>query len=391
MELAIFGAEPKFKNKLYVGRPNLPQPNAFFQRVQMAFADRWLTNDGPLVQTFEDRIQHILKVKHCIAVANCTLGLQMLIRAFNIDGEVIMPSFTFIATPHSALWEGMRVVFADIDPATHLVDPKDVEAKMSDQTVAICGVHVWGQACAVEELQRIASFHNVRLYYDAAHAFYCAGPDKMLGNYGDAEVFSFHATKFLHTFEGGCITTNDDDLAEHLRMLRNFGFPGGHQPPVCLGINAKLNEVSAAMGLANLDSLKDFVDWNYTNYLHYELGLKSIAGVRLLGYGSPFAHNYQYVVIEFANEHLNADNLRDILWAENVLARRYFSPPCHLLPPYNGEVGDLPVTESVSSKALCLPTGTTVTKNDVGIICDIIRHVVEYAEEISPRLDARNT
>ena len=387
MNLAIFGNPPAFKRKLHVGKPNLPRREVFLGNIAKALDDRWLTNDGPIVREFEIRVADILKVEHCVAVANATLGLQLLAWALPLNGEVIVPSFTFIATPHALMWENLKPVFADIDPVTHCLDPVDVLYKVSPQTTGICGVHLWGNCCNVKDLQTIADTHGLQLYYDAAHAFYCSGPDRMIGNYGEAEVFSFHATKFLHTFEGGCITTNNGDLAEHLRMMRNFGFPGDHGPVRCLGINAKLNEISAAMGLANLGALQSVVRHNWNNYLLYKQQLAGLPGVRFMEYNESYSHNYQYVVIEFANQWLTANDLKDILWAENVLARRYFTP-CHLLPPYNMPEGTLPVTEEVARKTLVLPTGTTVQQEDVLGVCRIIQHVVEDARAIAGGLDA---
>ena len=383
--LAVLGGKPAFRQPLHVGRPNVGNQNDFVDRARRAMDTRRLTNDGPFVKGLEARICKMLQAKHCIAVANATLGLQLVAGALGLAGEVIVPSFSFIATANALLWDGITPVFADIDPRTHCLDPKSVQDKITDRTSGICGVHVWGNPCAVEELQIIADAYGLKLYFDAAHAFCCAGPGKMLGNYGEAEVFSFHATKFFNTFEGGAITTNDDDLAQHLRMMRNFGFPGGGAPPRCLGINAKMNEISAAMGLTNLDFLKEFMNINYVNHKLYCQLLEDIPGIMMIDYRENYAHNYQYVVMEFVNEFLDADDLQAILQAENILARRYFSPPCHETPPYSITY-HLPITDMVARRTLALPTGTAVHEDDIIKICDIIRYVVENAEKIDAQL-----
>jgi len=352
---------------LHVGQPNIGDQERFFERVRDAFERKWLTNDGPYVRELEERIELLLAVKHCICVANATLGLQFLARALAMEGEVIVPSFTFIATPHAVLWEGMMPVFAEVDAQTHCIDPHDVARLITDKTSAICGVHLWGTACEVELLQGIADDNGLALYFDAAHAFGCSGHSRLIGNFGDAEVFSFHATKFFHSFEGGAITTNDDDLAERLRRMRNFGFAGDNTPAGMLGINAKMNEINAAMGLTNLESLDSFIETNAQLYKLYSELLSGV--VKVYEFEELTARNYQYVVIETDD----ADHLKDVLWEQGIRARRYFSPPCHLLPPYNYVKGSLPVTEALAKRTLCLPTGMNVSEEDVARVCDIIR------------------
>ena len=221
---------------LHVGQPNIGNQEVFLDRVRDALDRRWLSNNGPYVQMLEQKVCELLGVKHCVAVANATLGMQLVLAAYfgGSEGEIIVPSFTFIATPHAILWENMLPVFAEVNPETHCLDPADVERRINRHTRAICGVHVWGNACDVEVLQMIASKHKLHLYYDAAHAFACKVPDgTYIGNFGDAEVFSFHATKFFQSLEGGAITTNNGHLASKLRMLRNFATSGMAGLPRC--------------------------------------------------------------------------------------------------------------------------------------------------------------
>src|SRR5215813_5840173 len=225
-DLAILGGAPAFTDELYVGRPNIGDHQRFLERVNDLLGRRWLTNNGPYVQEFEKRVADYVGVRHCITMCNATIALEIAIRALNLTGEVIVPSFTFVATPHALQWQEITPVFCDIDPRTHSLDPRQVERMITPRTTGIIGVHLWGQACDTDALEEIASRRNLTLMYDASHAFRCSHNGKMIGNFGRAEVFSFHATKFFNTFEGGAIVTNDDDLATRVKLMKNFGFAG---------------------------------------------------------------------------------------------------------------------------------------------------------------------
>jgi len=379
-ELAIFGDKPAFQSMLHVGRPNIGDREELHESLDRILDSLWLTNDGPSVQVLESEVKQLLGVGHCVAVANGTLGLEIAARAlFDSGGHVIVPSFTFIATSHALDWVGLKPVFADINPNTHILDPKDVEAKINEDTVGILGVHVWGTPCAPLTLERLAAKYELKLFFDAAHAFDCR-----VGGYGSCEVFSLHATKFWNSFEGGLVTTNDSELAAKLRQLRNFGFAcDGTHNVVSVGINAKMSEIHAAAGLTNLIASQTFVGRNRDNYQCYGWHLAPVSGIRL--YDHEFTSNYQYMVIEVMEGPLTADNLRNILWAENVRARRYFSPPCHEAEPYRGRY-NLPNTDLVSSRVLVLPTGMAVDRQDITKICDIIGYCMDNAEEIAEKL-----
>jgi len=225
-DLAIFGCPPAFNETLHVGRPNIGDREQLFQSFKQILDNRWLTNNGPFVQEFEAKIAHFLGVKHCIAMCNATIALEIVIRGLGLTGEVIIPAFTFVATAHSLQWQEITPVFCDIDPNTHTIDPKKIESLITPRTTGIIGVHLWGRSCAIEQLQEIAYNRNLKLIFDAAHAFGCSHIGRMIGNFGEAEVFSFHATKFINSFEGGVVATNNDDLAVKLRLMKNFGFVG---------------------------------------------------------------------------------------------------------------------------------------------------------------------
>src|SRR5438034_7774890 len=324
LDLAIFGGKRAFDAPLHVGRPNIGDRRALLKRINDLLDRNWLTNDGPLLREFEQRVCGLIGVKHCIAVCNATVGLEIAIKATGLAGEVIVPSFTFIATAHALQWQQITPVFCDINPATHNLDPARVKDLITKRTTGIIGVHLWGRPCDVEALADIARRHKLKLLLDAAHAFACSHNGQMIGSFGNAELFSFHATKFLNTFEGGAVVTNDDELARKIRLMRNFGF-AGYDIVSSLGTNGKMSEVSAAMGLTSLESLEKFVAVNYRNYREYRQQLADVPGMSLLAFDEDEKCNYQYVVLAI-DEHamgITRDQLDDILWAENILSRRY--------------------------------------------------------------------
>jgi dTDP-4-amino-4,6-dideoxygalactose transaminase len=388
-ELAIFGGRPAFAEPLHVGRPNIGDRRRLFERLTAALDRRWLSNDGPLVREFEGRLADLLGVEHCVAVCNGTAGLELLFRAADLTGEVIVPSFTFVATAHAARWLGIEPVFCDIDPATHHLDPTMIERLITPRTSAIVAVHLWGRPCDVAALEAIAERYSLKLLFDAAHAFGCSHRGRMVGGFGLAETFSFHPTKFVNAFEGGAVTTNDRPLADRLRLMRNFGF-AGYDLVVDLGINAKMSEAAAAMGLTNLDSMDEFVAANRRNYLAYCDELSVLAGLRVLRYDETEQCNYQYVVIEVDPAcGLSRDQLVDLLWSEKVLARRYFYPGCHRAVPYRPSVGSSPrlaATDEVSRRVLLLPTGTAVQIADITQVAGVLRLAVQHAKEVADQL-----
>ena len=255
------------------------------------------------------------------------------------------------------------------------------------------GVHLWGRPCRIDRLTDLAHRNNLKVIFDAAHAFGCSWNGQMIGGFGDAEVFSFHATKFLNTFEGGAVVTNNDELASKIRVMRNFGF-AGYDTVISLGTNAKMSEVSAAMGLTALESIDEFIAVNYRNYRQYGEELRDIDGVSLVAYDEAQKNNYQYVVllIDQRATGVSRDQLMDLLWAENVRARRYFYPGCHRMQPYDSlypETSErLPVTEDLVERVLLLPTGTTISSEDISRICQIISFAVSHGDEINQVMSA---
>ena len=390
-DLAIFGMLPAFNEQIYVGRPNIGNREHLLARINDLLDRRWLSNNGPYVQEFEELIANKVGVKHCIAMCNGTVALEIAIRAAGLTGEVIVPSFTFIATAHALQWQEITPVFCDIESKTHNINPYQIEQMITPRTSGIIGVHVWGRACDVEALTDIAQSHNLKLLFDAAHAFGCSYKGRMIGSFGNAEVFSFHATKFFNTFEGGAVVTNDDELADKIRLMNNFGF-AGYDNVIHMGTNGKMNEVAAAMGLTSFESMEDFIAVNYRNYQHYQQQLAGIPGISLSTYDEQEKCNYQYIILEVdeAVTQISRDKLQEILWAENILARRYFYPGCHRMEPYRSYFPHagllLPETEKLVNRVLILPTGTAVSACDIEKICQLIHLIFSNAKEIQMRL-----
>jgi dTDP-4-amino-4,6-dideoxygalactose transaminase len=377
-QLAVLGGPRLFDDPIHVGRPNLGNRERLLARINDMLDRRWLSNHGPFVQEFECKVAAFLGARHCIAMCNGTIALEIAIRATGMRGEVIVPSFTFIATAHALQWQEITPVFCDIDPRTHLINPAQVQRMITPRTTGIIGVHTWGQPCDIEALSQIASRRNLTLLFDASHAFGCSYRGRMIGTFGSAEVFSFHATKFFNTFEGGAIVTNDDDLAAKTRLMKNFGFHG-YDNVEYIGTNGKMTEVAAAMGLTGLESLDEFIECNRRNYEQYRRELAGVPGVRVLAWNDSEHCNYQYVVLEIEEEliEISRDQLLMVLHAENVLARRYFYPGCHRMEPYRSFFPHagvlLPETERLVRKILLLPTGSAIGEVEVAGISQIVR------------------
>lgn len=390
-ELAIFGGLPTFQEKLHVNRPNIGSREILIQRINDILDRRWLSNNGVLVQEFEQHIASLVKVKHCIATCNATTGLEIAIKACELKGEVIVPSFTFVATAHALQWLGIEPIFCDVDPNTHNIDPQKIEALITDKTTAIMGVHLWGRGCNVEALEEIARRHNLKLLFDAAHAFGCSYKKQMIGNFGNVEVFSFNATKFCNSFEGGAIVTNDSELAKKIRLMKNFGF-SKHDFVDSIGTNGKMSEVSAAMGLTSLESIDNFISINRKNYQQYQHELSNIPGVKLITYDDSERCNYQYVIVEIDEliTGISRDKIYEILWAENILARRYFYPGCHQMEPYRSRIADMGLmltnTRYLAARVLALPTGTAIGSKEIGQICQVLRLATSGGNLINEKL-----
>ena len=367
-----------FDKPLYVGVPNIGSRDHFVDMIDDMFERKWLSNNGKYIKKLQTQLQEYLGVKHVIPVCNATVGLDIAARALGMQGEVLVPSFTFVATAHILQWQGVKPIFVDVHQDTHLIDEDKLEKYITDKTTGIIGVHLWGQGCNIEKIEKIAHKHNLKVLYDAAHAMGCSYNGKKIGSFGDCEVFSFHATKVFNTFEGGAITTNNDELAEKIKLMINFGFNGYDQVDY-LGINGKMNEASAAMGIINLAKLDTFIKSNEENYNIYQVELDKIVGIRMLQYSKDNESNYHYIVIQVDEKEfgMSRDQLCEILHSKNVIARKYFYPGCHNMEPYKTIYKDqynyLSITNKLCKETLVLPNSSEYDKDTISKVCEIIR------------------
>jgi dTDP-4-amino-4,6-dideoxygalactose transaminase len=389
-DFAILGGAPAFPEPVHVGRPNIGDRERLMERIRGVIDRRWLTNDGPLVHELEAAVASALGAPRCIVMCNGTVALEIAIRAAGFGGEVIVSPFTFVATVHALQWQEITPVFCDVDPETHSIDPARVEELISPRTTGILAVHVWGRPAPVEQLTVIAERHGLTLLFDAAHAFGCSHDGRMVGTFGKAEVLSFHATKVVNAFEGGAIVTGDERFADTVALMRNHGF-ADYDQVTHLGTNGKMSEVAAAMGLTSLESYDEFVAVNRRNYRAYDATLKDVEGVELLRYDESERCNWQYVVVEVdESAPLDRDELQRVLWAENVLARRYFFPGCHRMEPYRTLFPDaaagLPETERLVRRVLVLPTGTSVDAGTATAVAELVRRAMREAPRLRERL-----
>lgn len=389
-QLAILGGAPAFAHAMHVGKPNVGNVHRFLERSQDIVASGRLTNYGPAVAEFERRIAEFTGVEHCVATCNATSALTLVGTALALTGSVVMPGFTFIATAHAFHGQGLRVIFADVDADSQHLCIEALACRVQPDTTAVIAVNLWGKPGPIAELEQFCRKRNLKLIFDSAQAFGSTYRGRPLGGFGDAEVFSFHATKAVNSFEGGAVTTNDAGLAAKLRLLINFGFSGED----CIdswGTNAKMPEICAAMGITSIEAMHSIFAHNLDIHRRYDALLSSIRGLRLMPYNAQerSARNYVVVLVDdgFA---LNRDELVQVLRAENVLARRYFNPPCHRAEPYRNLPENialhLPGVDNVCSTIMCLPTGTAVSLEDVNRICAIIAQAGAAADAIRQAL-----
>ncbi len=386
-KLAILGGEPAFKQPLHVGRPNLPDRKVFDKYIDRIFDSRWLTNSGPIVREFQEKLEEFLHVKHCIPICNGTIALELAERALDFNKEVILPSFTFVATAHSLQWQQITPVFADIAKNNVTIDPASIKKMLTPNTSGIIGVHVYGHPCNHNEISKIANERNINVLYDAAHSFGCEVNGVPIANLGDASIFSFHATKFFNSFEGGAVTTNNDELAEQIRLMTNFGFAGNKKDEVdYLGTNGKMTEISAAMGLAMLESVESIREKNKENYEIYQTAFSDIPGIDLIEPPTSLTnHNWQYVIAKVNEKEfgIDRDTLISALEAENILARRYFYPGCHKMFPYREYFPNasslLQNTEDIAEKVISFPTGQSISSKEISLILECLLSLHTYS------------
>lgn len=383
-DLALLGGVPEFDRPRYVSVPNIGDRDRLLELLGGALDRRWLSNGGPLVHEFEQRIAALAGVRHCVATCNATAALELAIRAAGLTGEVIVPTFTFAATVHAVRWMGLTPVLCDVDPVTGNIDPEAAAALVGPRTSGILGVHLWGRPCDVTALAAIADRHGLTLLLDAAQAFGARHLGRPVGGFGVAEVFSFHATKLVNTFEGGAVVTDDGAFAARVRAMHNFGIVG--EDEVALpGTNAKMSEVAAAMGLVSLDAMPGVLARNHRRHLRYRSALAGIDGIALQEPDPDSAPGHHYAVVRVDRERfgLGRDQLMAVLRAENVMARRYFYPGCHRTAPYSVSDRAFPHADALAASMLSLPTGAAVDGDDIDRIAAIIAVAGAHARAVS--------
>ena len=365
-----------FDKPIYVTRPFLPPLEEFCGGLKEIWENRRLTNNGPIVQRFSRQLSGYFETDNICLFNNGTLALQIGLQGLDISGEVITTPFTFVATTHSLFWNKIRPVFVDIEPDYYTLDPEKVEAAITPWTTAILAVHVFGHPCNLKALADIAHRHKLKLIYDAAHAFGVRIQNKSLANFGDMSMFSFHATKLYHTFEGGMLSFQDPNLKEIFDYLKNFGFKNEVEV-VMPGTNAKMNEVQALMGCMLLKYVDDMIEKRRQITEIYRERLNNLPVIKLpKKLPNEVRYNYAYMPIEvYDNEFgLTRDQLYEELKKYNIYARRYFYPlvcdhPCYKSISINGS---LKVAKQVASRILTLPIYSELSIEDVHKICDII-------------------
>jgi dTDP-4-amino-4,6-dideoxygalactose transaminase len=377
--LAVLGARPRFDELLPVGQFYWPEWEGYEKAARGIFSRRYYTAQrfaGPLVVEFQERLQEFLGVKHAIAVRNATNGLMIATHALGSQGKVIVPSWTFIATIQSLLWSNCQPVFCDIDIESQQMSLVSIRRLLEGGEIkGILGVHLWGNALPVDELEMLAEEYRVPLYFDAAHAFGCRVDERAVGTFGRAEVFSFHANNILSTAEGGCVTTNDDALAFKLRAMR-----GDHVSETGVAVQsatARMSEIQAAIGLMMLDNFDRNRQNNEEQHHSYESRLRAIPGVKILKHSGATSSNYQDIVgvVDSSQFGLTRDELLAVLRAENVAAERHFYPSSHAVSPFSDialEHGQLKNTELAARGTFQLPIGARVTADAIEQICDIV-------------------
>jgi len=373
-----------FEKPIYVTRPFLPPLEEFCKGLEEIWESRWLTNDGPILRRFTHELCNILETENTCLFNNGTLALQIALQGMGISGEVITTPYTFVATTHSLFWNKIRPVFVDIEPEYYTIDPEKVEAAITPWTTAILAVHVYGHPCKLNTLADIARRHNLRLIYDAAHAFGVKVGGRPIAHFGDLSMFSFHSTKLFHSIEGGMLVFRETGLKGLFDYLKNFGFKNEVEV-VMPGTNAKMNEMQALMGLHVLKYLDGTIQKRAKITAVYRSRLKEVPGIHLAPPLSPdIRYNYAYLPIEVDEQEfgMSRDTLYEKLKEWNVYARRYFYPlicdfACYRSISVNGS---LSVARRVADRILTLPIYDTLELSDVETICDIISSLQERRE-----------
>jgi dTDP-4-amino-4,6-dideoxygalactose transaminase len=368
----------KIPDTIFVTKPHLPPLEDFVELLREIWSSRVLTNGGPMHQRLEQELCDFLQVEHVSLFNNCTIALITALQALRINGEVITTPYSFVATAHSLLWNGITPVFVDIDPVTLNIDPDRIEAAITPRTTAILGVHCYGTPCDVDRIQDIASRYNLRVIYDAAHAFGVRCHCGSVLKHGDLSVLSFHATKVLNTFEGGAIVSRSAEMKRRIDQLKNFGFTD-EVTVTSPGINGKMNELQAAIGLLQLGEFSKILEKRKTIDEMYRRGLEGIAGIRCLAQEPSHSLNYSYFPIFIGEKYpITRDQVYEIFKDFGIHCRRYFYPLITDFPMYRNTLAsdrnNLLVANRIAQQVLCLPIFPDLSECTVEQIIEVLKH-----------------
>lgn len=383
---AILGGEPLFKEPVPIIKPPLGRyaTSEFLSKVKGILESGMVTNHV-WVRELEKNIATYLGVKNVVGISSCTAGLILSLQLLGLSKKkIILPSFTFVATANAAYWNNCKIVLADCAPNTFDISPEDVQEKMTNDTAAILGVHIFGNPCDVKALQDIAEDHDMKLLFDSAHAFGASYNGKKISGFGDVELFSCSPTKLFITMEGGIATTENDKLAEELKIARNYGNLPDYRCKIP-GLNARMTEVNALLGIEMLKEMDEIVK-NRNEYVAlYKKLLGKLPGIRFQECTKGAVHSYKDfgIVIDPQEFGLNRDLLSEALTKENVMTKKYFYPPVHKLEAYSGLANvSLPNTEHVSNNVLCLPIHSYMDKKLIENICAAVERIHKFGKEI---------
>ena len=358
-----------------VTRSSIPDFEEYCAEIRSMWDSHWLTNMGEKHQRLESALQDYLGVENVVLLTNGHLALENILEAMDLHGEIITSPFTFASTTHAIVRCGCTPVFCDIDPATFTMDPAKIEALITEKTVAILPIHVYGNLCDTDALEKLAKKHGLRLIYDAAHSFGVKKNGVSSARFGDAAMFSFHATKVFNTIEGGALCFSDPALAQTINDLKNFGIHGPEEVPF-VGGNAKMNEFCAAMGLCNLRHLDRWLEERKAVVEHYRARLAGTPGLKLNCVQEGVESNYAYFPVVFDGYKYGRDRIFERLAAQNIIARKYFYPITNSFDCYRGRPGFdpalTPVAQYMGDRVLTLPLYADLGHEDVDRICDII-------------------
>lgn len=360
-------------DKILVTRSSMPEFEEYCEEIKELWDSRWLTNMGAKHKQFEDDLKEYLNTENICLYVNGHLALENIIAAMGLIGEVITTPFTFASTTHAIVRNGLTPVFCDINSDDYTIDVTKIEELITDKTSAIIPVHVYGNICNVEEIQRIADKHNLKVIYDAAHAFGVTYKGENVANFGDASMFSFHATKVFNSVEGGMLSFKDSSLYDKLNQLKNFGIVSQEEVGY-IGGNAKMNEFAAAMGICNLRYLDGEIAKRKAIVEHYLKRIGNIDGIKLCKIPDDVKFNYAYFPVVFDEYKYNRDEICDKLKEHDIIARKYFYPITNDFACYEGrfDVNKTPIALDISKKVVTLPLYADLSLDNVDMICDII-------------------